>query len=279
MNPKVFEKVLELSAWFGLVTAIIGITDKIAFMLFGNGGKYRLTLYFFNCNYLATVFAIVIVICAYKIILCKGNYPLYFTSAILCAVAMYLTGSMFVWIEVFVGIAFLLKYTRKSQLFSILLLALTTIIIVLYCAPNIIPRFSDIFKTVDNRVGIWQTSIDSIKSTPLFGRGFMTYKHIRDLYPGTYPTSHSHNIILQLLMDFGIIGTGIVMVYLYNLFHRLHVCRKAQSKYYFSSLILALLFGLIAHGLTDLTFLWSQTGLFYGLIICGINPEEKLLNI
>jgi O-antigen ligase len=134
------------------------------------------------------------------------------------------------------------------------------------------------FKTVDNRVGIWQTSIDSIKSSPIFGKGFMTYKHIRALYPGSYPTSHSHNILIELLMDFGIVGTCIVFVYLYNLFHRLNVFRKAQSKYYFSSLIVALLFGLVAHGLTDLTFLWSQTGLFYGLLICGLGPEEKLLN-
>ncbi len=279
MTPQIFENSLELCCWLGLITSLIGIADKAIYLLSGATYKHRTTLYFFNCNYLATILAIVVIICAYKIILSKGKPALYFATAILCAVTMYFTGSMFVWIEVLVGIAFLLKFTRRNQLFCILLLAIATVLIVLYCAPEIIPRFDDFFKTINNRIGIWKISLLSIKNTPVFGRGFMTYKHIIKSMSDAYPTSHSHNIILEALMDFGILGTAILSIYILKLFKRLFLCRNAQSKYYFSSLIIALLFGLIAHGTTDLTFIWSQTGLFYGLLLCGLGPEEKLLNI
>ncbi len=279
ITPKIFENCLSLSCLLGGLTAIIGIADKILFSILHSNVKHRTTLYFFNCNYLATILAIVVIICAYKIILSKGKFLFYFITALLCIVTMYFTGSMFVWIEVYIGIAFLLGYTRKYQLLSIVLLALATVLIVLYCAPEIIPRSGDFFRTIDNRVGIWKVCIDSIKSAPIFGRGFMAYKHVLPLYPKAYPTSHSHSILLEPLMDFGVVGCTLILIYLVNLFRRLFVCRNAQSKYFFSSLIIALIFSLLAHGTTDLTFLWSQTGLFYGLLICGLGPEERLLNI
>lgn len=279
MTPEIFENSLELSSWLGMITSIFAIADKVLYTLFGDGKPHRVTLYFFNCNYLATVLAIVVIICAYKIILSKGKPVLYFSSAILCVIAMYFTGSMFVWIEVFVGIAVLLKFTRKNQLLNISLLALATAVIILYCAPNIIPRFSDLFKTINNRIGIWQISIASIKDSPLFGKGFMAYKHIRHLFAGAYKTSHSHNIFIESLMDFGIIGSAMLCIYFFKLFKRLLTCRNAQCRYYFSSLIIALILSLIAHGTTDLTFIWSQTGLFYCLIISGIGPEEKLISL
>ena len=279
MTAEVFENSLSLCCISGLITSFISIGDMAFFLLNGGTGKHRSTLYFFNCNYLATILAIVVIICAYKFLLHKGKPLFYVITALFCAIAMYLTGSMFVWVEVFVGIAVLLRTTRKHQLLSVLLLAFATVLTVIYFVPQLIPRVQDLFVTTDNRKGIWKISLDSIKSTPFFGRGFMTYKHIVKNYPGAYPTSHSHNILLECLMDFGIIGTMLLLIYILNYFKRLFLCRGAQSRLFFSSLIISLLLSLIAHGTTDLTFLWTQTGFLYCLLMCGIGPEEKLLKI
>ena len=102
ITAKIFENCLSISALLGLITSIIGIIDKIFFIIFKSGGQHRVTLYFFNCNYLATILAIVVIICGYKIILRKENIIFYLITALFCVIAMYFTGSMFVWIEVFV---------------------------------------------------------------------------------------------------------------------------------------------------------------------------------
>lgn len=277
ISEEIFEKCLTLSCVMGLITSFISMTDMAFFLLSGGTGKHRSTLYFFNCNYLATMLAIVVIICAYKFLLGKCNRLFCVFTALCCAVAMYLTGSMFVWIEVFVGIAALLKTTRRGQLLSILLLTLSIIIIILDFVPELIPRVQDLFVTTTNRKGIWQISIKAFKSSPIFGRGFMTYKHIRSDYTGAYPTSHSHNIFIECLMDFGIVGTTILLVYIIKYIKRLFICRSAQFKIFISSLIISLLCSVVAHGTTDLTFLWTQTGLFYCLLMSGIGPEEKLL--
>lgn len=279
ITNKVLENALTLCCLAGLLTSIICIAEKVILILSGVSEKHRSTLYFFNCNYLATVLAIVVIICAYKFIFKKANRLICMLIALLCAVSIYLTGSLFAWIEVLVGIAVLLRATRRHQLLSILMLTIATVCIILYFAPEIIPRPQDIVATTNNRVGIWKTSIDIFKKSPIFGRGFMAYKHLLPLYPGGYKTSHSHNIVLESLMDFGFIGSILLSIYIINYFKRLFVCRGAQSKTFFSSLILALLIGLIAHGTTDLTFIWTQTGFLYALLMCGIGPEEKLLKI
>lgn len=279
ISQKVFEKALSICCLAGFITSLISITEKIYLLFSGFTGKHRSTLYFFNCNYLATVLSVVIIICAYKFIFKKANRILCLLVAIFCAVSIYLTGSLFAWIEVLVGIAVLLRATRRHQLLSVLILTFVTVCTILYFVPEIIPRPQDIVATTNNRVGIWKNSIDTFKKSPIFGQGFMTYKHVLPNYPGGYKTSHSHNIIIESLMDFGVVGSVILLIYIIGFFKRLFVCRNAQSKTYFSSLIIALLFGLLAHGTTDLTFIWIQTGLFYALLMCSIGVEEKLLKI
>lgn len=279
ITSEIFEKALTLCAFLGLITSFISIGDMIVFLMSGSNKLHRSTLYFFNCNYLATMLAIVVIICAYKFLFKKLNRFLCLIIAFFCAVSIYLTGSVFVWIEIFVGIAVLLKTTRRHQLLCVLLLCLATVFIIIYFVPEIIPRLNKIVNTTNNRVSIWKVSIEAFKDSPVFGQGFMTYKHVRANFPGAYMTSHSHNIIIECLMDFGIVGSVLLLVYILKFFCRLVVCRNAQSITYFSSLIMALLLSLIAHGTTDLTFLWSQTGFLYGLLMCGIGPEEKLLRL
>ena len=279
-DEKILEKSMLICTLCGVITAIITFGDFAYFRLVsGKTEKYRATLYFFNCNYLATIFAIVIIICAYKFLNGNGNKFFYLFSAIICVAAMYLTGSMFVWIDVFFGIAALLLLSRRHQLVGVLLLALGTVCIVLYCVPEFIPRFSDFDDTIDNRLLIWNVTSKAIKQNPLFGGGFLTYYNIYKNFSGSYPTTHSHNIILEPILSFGIIGTAILLVALILYFRRVIICRNAQNKLKYSSLILALLCALVAHSTTDLTFMWVQTGLLYCLLMGFIGPEEKLLCI
>lgn len=280
ITPYSFEKSLNICCFAGFVTSIFTFIDFFVVLLNpAYTGKYRATLYFFNCNYLATVFATVIIISIYKILIQNSKVYLYYISALFCAFGAYLTGSMFVWIEIFVGAATLLLLMRKNQMLSGLLLLISTTLIVIYFVPELLPRLHQSNVTTDNRIQIWKLTLKIISDSPVFGKGFLTYYNVYDNFKGSYPTTHSHNIFLEPVLCFGIIGTILIIICLVYYFKRVIVCRNAQSKYKASSLILALSFGLLAHSTTDLTFMWIQTGLLFVLILGSIGIEEKLLKL
>lgn len=277
----VFENGLNIACFMGIITTALCLVDFVynQFILCYNG-TYRSTLYFFNTNYLATLFATVIIVCGYKVLFHKGKAVYYYITALMCAIGAYLTGSMFVWVEVFIGCAAILMITRKHQLLSALFLLAGTLIIVIYCIPNLIPRIDQSNLTIDIRIRIWKTTLKAIKeATPIFGRGFLTYFHVQDSFKGSYNTAHSHSILLEPILSFGIIGTILIVTYFSKFYKRVILCRNAQHKIGISSLILAVSLGILVHATTDLTFMWIQTALFYALIFSSIGIEEDLLKI
>ena len=280
-TTEIFEGGLRLCCLMGTVVALFCFFEYyINTVILESKGVYRCTLYFFNCNYLATVLASVMLICAYKIIVYQKYPLLYSAAALLCGCAVYLTGSMLVWVEILFGLSMLLGLTRRNQLLSILLLFGATALIVLYCAPYLMPRLVDFSGvTTDNRISIWSVALQDIKKNPLFGRGFLGYYHIYQNYPGSYPTTHCHNFFIDVLLNFGIIGAIPLFIFILQYLKRAILCRNAQAKLQISSLILALLFALAVHAMADLTFLWIQTGLLYCLILGGLGNEERLLSL
>lgn len=280
ISKEQFERGLNAAAAAGFVISILCFIDfLIFFRTVPEGRIYRTTMFFLNSNYLATLMATVVLICAYKVITKKGVLLLYYITAVLSMAAIYLTGSLFAWVEVFIGVAALLLMTRRHQMLSILLLLAATGCVVLYCVPGILPRLQEANITTDNRVQIWKTSLEALKDFPIFGRGFLTYFLICKNYPGAYATAHSHNIIIEPLLSFGIIGTALLLTYFVFYFKKVMICKNYQSKSQISALILAATAAALVHGTTDMTLMWVQTGLLFLLILSGIGYEEKLLKI
>lgn len=276
-----FERCLNICCLMATAVAFLCYFDYyLNKIILKTAGAYRCTLYFFNCNYLATLLATVILICGYKILTGKKYVFLYTLVAVLLAVAVYLTGSMFVWTEVLVGLATLLFLTRKKQLLGIVLLLGATACIILYCAPYLMPRLVDYSGvTTDNRFSIWAVASRDILSNPLFGRGFLGYYHIYNHYAGSYATTHCHNLLLDLLLNFGLLGSVFPVIFIVKFVKRAVCCRNAQTKLQQTCLILSVLAAIAIHSTTDLTFFWVQTGLLYCLIFGSIGNEEKLLGL
>ncbi len=280
ITPHSFEKALTLCCICGPITGIFCFAEYLMYW-FGPAQtqEFRAELYFFNSNYLASILGSVIILCAYKVVIHKKHVLWYFCAAALTALGAYLSGSMFVWIEVAVGCAVLLLISRQNQLLSALLLLMGTGIIILYFIPEILPRIEHAEGTTNNRIEIWNVCLDIIRKNPLFGRGFLTYFHTQFEYPGSYFSTHSHNLIMETILSFGVIGTIPLSIYFFQYFKRVFLCHSAQSKYGSSVLILALTAALLVHSIIDLTFMWIQTGLFFCLILGSIGLEERLLKL
>ncbi len=280
ITKEVYENGLNACMFAGFIVSILTVFDFLINVNLNPTLKiYRATLYFFNSNYLATIMSLTVIICAYKELMRKKVGIFEYIIAAFCMVAVYLTGSMFAWIEILIGISMLLLLTKKHQMLSILFLMGATAFIVLYCVPEIFPRLHEANITTENRVVIWRTSIEEIKKNPFFGKGFLTYYLIYKNYSGAYPTTHAHNIILEPLLSFGIIGTVLLAIMVFSYIKKVWICKNYQNSSKISSLILSVLTAAFVHSTTDLTLLWMQTGLLFMLILSGSGYEERILKL
>lgn len=279
IQKELYERGLTVMVYMGALTGVLTIVEFLIKLGFSKSLNYRAQLYFFNPNYLATLFSMAIIVCAYKVVCRKGSKLIYYICAALCGIGVYFTGSLFALVEIFVGVAAVLLLSKRHQMLSALLLLTATMCIVLYCMPEILPRLKQANITTENRIIIWLTSLDMLKDNFIFGGGYLTYFNIKGAYQGAYYTTHAHNIILEPMLSFGIIGVVLLILFFTFFYKRVFICKNYQSKSKASTLILAVSIAALVHATTDMTLIWIQTALMFSLILSGVGHEERLLKI
>lgn len=239
--------------------------------------NYRCKLWFFNANYMAALFASIALFCVYKIINNSEQIWLYFVSFAASVIAMYLSGSMFSFIELLVGVCLLLILRKKYIILAAFLFITFLGLVVLYFCPEIFPRILKASQQTGKRIDIWYTSMELIKQRPLFGQGFLTYFHNANQNPDIYQTTHSHNFALEPLLCFGIVGTIFIILMLWLYLKKLIKCKEFFNNDKVTSLVLSLCCAVLIHSTTDLTLMWLQTGLLYVLIMASVGIDERKL--
>lgn len=239
---------------------------------------YRCTAYFGNANYFGALMAVIIIICAHKIVSLKSGM-FYYIVAIVALINIYLSGSLFAIVEVVVGVAVYLLLTRHYRLFCLMVIVGSLGLILITQLPELLPRLSESGSATGYRVHIWGIIIREIKAHPFFGRGFMSYNLIKDLYEGSYPTVHGHNLALDSLLNFGVIGAILLAAMLCFIVRRIVKVYVNDTKSEFAAIAIAVLAAIVAHSFTDITFFWIQTGTFYVIVFGSIGCEEKRLNL
>ena len=280
IQKELYERGLTVMVYMGALTGILTLAEFLyKCNILNPPYYYRAQLYFFNPNYLATLFSMAIIVCAYKVVCRKGSKLIYYICAALCGVGVYLTGSLFALVEIFVGVAAVLLLSKRHQMLSALLLLTATMCIVIYCMPDILPRLKQANITTENRISIWLTSLDMLKTNFIFGGGYLTYFNIQGNYPGAYYTTHAHNIVLEPTLSFGVVGVILLILFFTFFYKRVLICRNYQSKSKASCLILAISIAAFIHASTDMTLIWIQTAFMFSLILSGVGHEERLLKI
>ena len=240
---------------------------------------YRCTSYFGNANYFGALMAAAIIICAHKIVSQNGKALFYYIVAFFALINIYLSGSLFAIIELVVGVAVYLLFTKHYRLFCLMVICGSLGIMLITTMPELLPRLSESGDATGYRVHIWGIIIREIKLHPFSGRGFMSYSLIKDLYQGSYDTVHSHNLALDSLLNFGIFGTLLLGSMLYYIIRRIVRVYKAEIGNEIAAIAIAILAAIISHSFTDITFFWIQTGIFYVIVFGSIGCEELRLNL
>ncbi len=276
MTRELFEKILQLICIFSLTSAGYAMIEKTVQLLDGGRSSHRIAAVFFHPNYFGTIVGTVVIICVYKLLTKQGHRWFYFMIAGFNIISMYLCKSMFVWVEVFIGVAVLLAVFKRHRLLTLWLIAAAAGgFLVLILNVNIIPRLDDVEVTVRLRKQIWELAVGQIASAPLVGHGFYSFIYLFNRSYHNQIIPHSHNIYLDMLLNFGVIGTGLLLLYAARYYVSvIRVCWKEKNPI-ITSLIIAVTSAALVHGATDITLLWVQTLPLFLLVLSGIGAYEK----
>lgn len=292
MTGELFEKALSTLCNASVVASAVIIIEKIIHIIvfknpthrcFGDLFKNKFLSFYFNPNYLASMMAAIVIICAYKVITKNGNKAYYYLAAALAMITIYFGGSMFTWAEVFFALAVYLFVGNHRKPLGVLFAVCAAAGLAISLIPSLMPRLAAADIAWNSRLMIWNLSLDSIPDSFIFGRGFYSYRLISYApeyfgVAGYYPAFHSHNLFVEFLLSFGIIGTLIFFAFMFVFFQKVFISRQLLKKSQISILIIAVMAGVLMHSILDMTMLWIQPMMLYCTIFGGIGADEKVIS-
>lgn len=274
MTQRMFRLILSFVCFMSPYCFLIALIQQALGLRWSYGARYSSV--FFNPNYYAFYISLVILFCLYNILKSETRamriaYALLIPMNLL---ALELTECRTTYVVLLIVCPILLaKCGKKKWLttyFSVLALCVLAVLF-LGGTVSFIPRMDSFTTDFGKRLSIWSGALESIMDAPLFGRGYNTYMRIHGLY-GSYDARHSHNLLLELLMDFGIAGTLILLGYFVinvSKIIRLHRQNKCHQRYALTITVIACV---LLHGLMDITMLWPQTTLLV-MYVVGFSTE------
>lgn len=171
---------------------------------------------------------------------------------------------------VVIGTLFVFYYVLgyKKTAIGTFITATATCIILYFL--GLLPRFEDLGFAFEDRFVIWETGLKGLKDNIWFGQGPLTYLHIWADYGEKY-TQHAHNIILDTLLSYGVIGTGILLVPIVNLAGKINQMRQYPILRHRLALVCSFCSIVLLHGMFDLTIFWIQTAFLFLFVVLSIN--------
>lgn len=252
MTIKLFKKICDISCLMSVFCAIIGIIQKFT------GAYERVPSVFFNANFYAYIIEMIVVVAVYRLLTDK-NYKLFYLFTIAINLTMlFLTDCRSAWLGLFLGIFIIFAMLKKPVHMIILAVIAATITTSVFLFPSLIPRIFMFEKASSTRMNIWVKAMQDFWEHRFFGRGMLAFYQVS----GNIITPHAHNILIDILECFGIIGAAIILTYFINMI--IDIKRNFKTDNFQIKAAIAFVSGLlcctIVHGITDVPYVGIQTG-------------------
>ena len=273
MTRSIFNSAMDLVCVGSIFSLFVALFQKAS--SFSTAPDYRPVSVFTNANYYGMIIEFVVMIALYRIFTNSELSAFYFAVIGLNFIGLYLTASFsaFATMVMTVTLMLLLKKRRKSALAFFLSVGVFVGLMVVF--PQLLPRGSQALDhTLAQRLSIWTASIEGIKQHLFFGRGAMAYQLIYKQF-SSYQTYHCHNLILDILLNFGIFGLASIGIYTAVQLKFLWLRARNNLCMDMNILMVAATAAVFIHGMTDVTILWIQTGALFALIFSstGIDAD------
>lgn len=269
-----YELSLRICCCMSAVSFLFAVGQEVYNALLVHDPNFRSDGGMLNPNYYGMVLEFAILVCVWKLVFDPKNGKTYMMLLGMNIVGLFLCDCRSAWAAVFIAV-FLLLYISGHKAYGLFYFTFAALVLIAASTiPGLFPRMDNIGPSFEIRMDVWLTALRGFLMHPLFGRGAMSYMLT---YPqtGGFATYHAHNILLDPLLNFGLVGTALLFTYFGMLYRQLWKRWKARlalrSEF---SLILAATAVVLIHGMTDVTILWLQTGMFFCLILSGISLKK-----
>jgi O-antigen ligase len=264
MTRSVFNGAMDVVCVGSILSLFVALYQKAS--TFAVMPDYRPVSVFINANYYGMIIEFVVLIALYRIFTNPELSAFYYMVMGLNFIGLYLTASFSSFMAMFAAVTFMLILKKKKRIALAFILAVVFFVGLLLLFPQFLPRgVQAIDRTLAQRISIWTASVKGIEQHLFFGRGSMAYQMIYEQFSG-YKTYHCHNLFLDILLNFGIVGFACIGVYvgvqakLLLLRVRNNICMDMNI------LMAAAAAAVFVHGLTDVSILWIQTAALFALI-------------
>jgi len=274
MTRKLFEAGISLICW--LSVACFGVA-LIQFFVY-SGSDYRVPSTFMNANYYAMVIEFIVTLCLYKILSVRkrdARHILRYCFIILVNIAgLYVSGCRTGLIVTLSVILLMFLLYKRYSLFWIVVGALAVYVIAGLQYPGILVREDGLPNDFGNRLSIWMTTLKGIAAHPLFGGGGNSYAQIFAAFDG-FKAVHAHNLILDILLNYGLVGFGLVLGSFIIMFRSIRKGATGTFHAQVRHVVYTACWCVLVHGLVDVTIFWVQTGLVFLFIFSGGVMREQ----
>lgn len=276
MTQRLFHSLLDVACLCSLSSTMVAFGQILYYA--GTGDELRAESVCMNPNYYGMLMEFVAIIALYRLFGTEKNRRFYMVVLASSLLGIYFCASISA-AAVVCGSILLFLLLRGRYKYCVIFTALGAVAVIaaLTVLPIIFPRASDADHSMDQRLSIWHTALQGILQHPLFGQGPVTYEMIYTQFSG-YATHHAHNLILDTFLNYGVVGASLIGFFL--LYQLRLVIRRIRRGISSSTgvLLLVMTFATFAHGMTDTTVMWLQTGLLFLLVYSsvGIRSEVSL---
>lgn len=265
MTATLCKTVLRLAGFLGIMAAGVALMEKL--ILHG-----RVSATVFNANYYGYICELLIVAGVYAWLQDHPWRLLHAASIAVNTAGIFFAGCYFAWLAAFVGIVVLLFCLGKKRT-ALYCLAAAGIYGGTTCFfPKIIPTTHDITRNIQYRLYIWRTALHYFLRHIFFGNGMLTFFFISKGMNRSF-RAHAHNLILDMLLNYGIIGSALLAVFLFLWLRTMFQNRRASPS---SAMCLGVCAATFVHGMIDVPIIGFQSAaVFFLLMALAGNPAFK----
>ena len=273
MTKRLFEQMIRVACMMSIYCFIVALGQKLTMW---NVAEYRSCSTFYNANYYAAIIEFVVIFCVYRFLnsRTRNDQWFYALTAFMNMGGLLLSGCRTALAAIFAAVFIMLLINKRYKLMW-LQLALGVICVgALILAPELFSRADTIESSLEVRESIWRAALRGIIDYPLFGRGSVAYSTIARMYGG-YMAPHAHNLFLDVLLNFGIVGTVLLAGYLKNCFRPIYEMYNQKRDPKLFSAIFAIIIAVLVHGITDVSIFGLQTGMLLMLVLSSAGVYEN----
>lgn len=260
MTIGLYNAAIDVSCIISLIYVMIALFQRLLGIVARSPSTFQ------NANYYSYALELVMMMSFYRLFTAKDWKHKAFLWVVIAAnlLAIWATDCRSAWPSIFAGLAVLFAMGKRTRSLLALIAIYVVGIRLALSFPDVFPRLKSLEFAESIRTDIWMDALNCIRTHLLMGAGTLGFY---DLTGGPY--YHSHNVLLEMLVSYGVCGTLLLLAYFALTF------RDMAKKYKESPIkqIYALIFACVAvtavHGIGDVTVMWPQTGMLFVLVLSG----------